>query len=83
MGRHKIIEDDELLAKARDIFVKEGINVSTRKIAEEIGISSSVLFQRFKSKEELFFAAMTPRLPTCPPFLKRWLAEGALWKIWS
>ena len=63
MGRRKIIEDDQLLAKARDIFMREGISVGSRQIAHEIGISSSVLFQRFGSKEELFFAAMTPPAP--------------------
>lgn len=63
MGRHKRIEDDELLAKVREIVVREGITVSSRKIAKEIGISDSVLFQRFGSKEELLFAAMTPPAP--------------------
>lgn len=63
MGRRKIIEDEQLLAKARDIFMREGISVGSRQIAQEIGISSSVLFQRFGSKEELFFAAMTPPTP--------------------
>lgn len=63
MGRRKIIEDEQLLAKARDIFMREGISVGSRQIAQEIGISSSVLFQRFGSKEELFFAAMTPPAP--------------------
>lgn len=63
MGRRKIIEDEQLLAKARDIFMREGISVGSRQIAHEIGISSSVLFQRFGSKEELFFAAMTPPAP--------------------
>jgi AcrR family transcriptional regulator len=63
VGRRKIIEDEQLLAKARDIFIREGISVGSRQIAQEIGISSSVLFQRFGSKEELFFAAMTPPAP--------------------
>lgn len=76
MGRHKIIEDDELLARARDIFVKEGINVSSRKIAEQIGISSSVLFQRFGSKEELFFAAMTPPAPDMSAVLEKAVRRG-------
>lgn len=63
MGRHKRIEDVELLAKAREIFLRDGVNVSTRKIAAEIGISNSVLFQRFGTKIELFFAATTPPAP--------------------
>ena len=63
MGRRKLMEDDALLAKAREIFVREGINVSSRKIASQIGISNSVLFQRFGSKLELLFAAMAPPAP--------------------
>ena len=60
MGRHKLIEDDDLLAKARAIFVREGTHVTSRALAKEIGVSTAVLFQRFGSKVELFFAAMTP-----------------------
>jgi AcrR family transcriptional regulator len=71
MGRHKIIEDDQLLAKARDIFVREGISVGSRRIAQEVGVSTSVLFQRFGSKEELFFAAMSPPAPDLVALLKQ------------
>src|SRR5436190_15233272 len=71
MGRRKIIEDEQLLAKARDIFIRDGLGVGSRQIAQEIGISSSVLFQRFGSKEELFFAAMTPPAPDLAGLLTR------------
>jgi AcrR family transcriptional regulator len=63
VGRRKLIEDEDLLAKVRDIVVREGVKVSSRDLAKEIGISSSVLFQRFGSKAELLFAAMTPPAP--------------------
>lgn len=63
MGRRKLLEDDELLARAREIFLRDGIAVSSRKVADQIGVSDSVLFQRFGSKEELVFAAMTPPAP--------------------
>lgn len=71
MGRRKIIEDEQLLAKARDIFMRDGIGVGSRQIAQEIGISSSVLFQRFGSMEELFFAAMTPPAPDMAVLLRQ------------
>jgi AcrR family transcriptional regulator len=70
VGRRKIIEDDQLLAQAREIFMNEGIGVGSRRIAQEIGISSSVLFQRFGSKEGLFFAAMTPPAPDMAALLE-------------
>jgi AcrR family transcriptional regulator len=69
MGRHKLMEDDQLLAKVREIVVREGIGVSSRRIAKEIGISSSVLFQRFGSKGALLFAAMVPPAPDMPTVL--------------
>jgi AcrR family transcriptional regulator len=71
VGRRKLIEDDQLLGRVREIFVREGINVSSRTIAKEIGISSSVLFQRFGSKVELLFAAMTPPAPDISTLLEQ------------
>jgi len=60
MGRKKTIPDAELLEAARSIFVKEGYGASTRKIARRAGVSEGVIFQRFSTKDELFFAAMIP-----------------------
>lgn len=63
MGRKKRIEDGELLAVARDAFVKDGFGASTREIARLAGVSEATLFQRFRTKPELFFAAMVPASP--------------------
>jgi AcrR family transcriptional regulator len=63
MGRQKTITDDEVLHIARDIFRQHGHTATTREIAEAAGISEGVLYQRFGSKDELFFAAMRPRGP--------------------
>ncbi len=60
MGRHKTIENEELLAAAREAFIEEGVGISTRAIARRAGISEGVLFQRFGTKVDLFFAAMVP-----------------------
>ncbi len=60
MGRKKTISDAELLEAARLVFVEKGIAASTREIARRAGISEGVLFQRFTTKEDLFFAAMIP-----------------------
>jgi AcrR family transcriptional regulator len=61
--RPKTISDQELLAVARRIFREHGRTASTRAIAREAGISEGILYQRFGSKEGLFFAAMAPRAP--------------------
>jgi AcrR family transcriptional regulator len=63
MGRHKTISDDEVLRSARDLFRARGHGATTRQIAEAAGISEGVLYQRFGSKDDLFFAAMSPRGP--------------------
>ncbi len=63
MGRHKTISDDELLRVARHVFRAQGHTATTRAIAHAAGISEAVLYQRFGSKDDLFFAAMRPSGP--------------------
>jgi AcrR family transcriptional regulator len=63
MGRHKTISDDEVLRIARDIFLAQGHTATTRDIATAAGISEAVLYQRFGSKDDLFFSAMHPTGP--------------------
>src|SRR5262245_46650519 len=63
MGRQKTISDDEVLRIARNIFREQGHTATTREIAQAAGISEAILYQRFGSKDELFFAAMHPQGP--------------------
>ncbi len=63
MGRHRTIEDKELLRIARTVFEQRGHAASTRDVAQAAGISQAVLFQRFGCKRDLFFAAMEPAPP--------------------
>lgn len=63
MGRNKTIEDDAILSVARRVFREQGHAAATRDVAREAGISQAVLYQRFGSKEDLFFRAMTPDAP--------------------
>ncbi len=63
MGRQKTISDDEVLRVARDLFREHGHTATTREIAEAAGISEAVLYQRFGSKDDLFFTAMRPGEP--------------------
>jgi AcrR family transcriptional regulator len=63
MGRHKTISDDEVLRVARGLFREKGHTATTREVADAAGISEAILYQRFGSKNELFFAAMHPTAP--------------------
>jgi AcrR family transcriptional regulator len=69
MGRQKTISDEEVLRIARDIFRGQGHTATTREVAQAAGISEAVLYQRFGSKDELFFAAMRPQGPDIEPLL--------------
>jgi AcrR family transcriptional regulator len=60
MGRTKQVSDEALLQVARAVFVEKGYGASTREVARRAGISEAVLYQRHKTKLELFFAAMIP-----------------------
>lgn len=69
MGRYKTISDEEVLRVARDLFRERGHTATTREIAEAAGISEAVLYQRFGSKDVLFFRAMHPTEPDLEQFL--------------
>jgi AcrR family transcriptional regulator len=63
MGRQKTISDDEVLRIARDVFLQQGHTATTRAVAQAAGVSEAILYQRFGTKDELFFAAMRPGGP--------------------
>lgn len=60
MGRNRTIDERQILDTARDLFLLAGAGLPTRAIARALRISESVLYQRFGSKDALFYAAMAP-----------------------
>jgi len=58
MGRPRLIETQEILEAARDTFLGEGVGATTGAIARRAGISGATIFKRFRTKADLFFAAM-------------------------
>jgi AcrR family transcriptional regulator len=46
------------LEVAREVFLELGIRATTSEVASRAGIAEGTIFHRFKSKEELFRAAM-------------------------
>ncbi len=60
MARPRTIAEEDLLAAARAVFVEKGFGASTKAIASRAGVSEALLFQRYRTKADLFFAAMVP-----------------------
>lgn len=52
-----------MLRAARTVFVRLGVEATTREVAEAAGVSQAMLFQRWGTKKRLYFAAMLPRPP--------------------
>jgi AcrR family transcriptional regulator len=60
MPRPRSIDDATILDAAREVFVAKGPGATTREVAKRAGVSEGVLFQRYKTKTDLFFAALAP-----------------------
>ena len=58
MARTKSISDEQIIKSAREDFLKHGFGASTMAIARRAGISESLLFKRFGTKNALFAKAM-------------------------
>ena len=69
MARPVSIKDETIIDAAREVFLERGIQATTAEVAERAGVSEGSVFKRFKSKPELFRAAMGDRLAE-PAFLK-------------
>jgi AcrR family transcriptional regulator len=58
MSRPVTITTEQILDAAREVFLEKGFSASTVEIAQRAGVSEGSLFNRFATKEELFFAAI-------------------------
>lgn len=58
MARPVSISKDAVLDAARRVFLAHGYGAGTARVAREAGISEGSLFKHFKTKEDLFLAAM-------------------------
>jgi AcrR family transcriptional regulator len=67
MARPVSIKDETIIEAARQVFLEQGIQATTAAVAERAGVSEGSIFKRFKSKEELFRAAMGHPVDA-PPF---------------
>jgi len=58
MSRPVSIDKKVILNAAREVFLKNGYSASTGSIARRAGVSEGSLFKHFKTKTDLFMAAM-------------------------
>jgi AcrR family transcriptional regulator len=59
MARPVTISDETLLDAARAVFLEHGIRATSAEVAKRAGVSEGTLFKRFRTKEQLFHAAMS------------------------
>jgi AcrR family transcriptional regulator len=80
MGRRREIFDAAILQAAREVFLGRGVHATTREVAQRANISEASVFKRFKTKGELFCAAMRPNLeiPTALATLPERAGQGSL-----
>jgi AcrR family transcriptional regulator len=57
-GRPPVISRERLLEIAREVFLEHGIRATTAEVATRAGVAEGTIFLRFKSKVDLFRAAM-------------------------
>lgn len=61
MPRPISIKDETIIEAARAVFLERGFAATTSEVAERAGVSEGTIFNRFRSKIELFHAAMRPQ----------------------
>lgn len=80
MSRPVSIQRETILEAARHVFLAHGFKASTARIAREAGISEGSLFKHFKTKDDLFLAAMDTELSgsSWQELLKKSVGRGAI-----
>ena len=58
MARRTTITDEQILDAARRVFLEEGFAAPTAKIARLAGVSEGSIFNRFSTKEALFYESL-------------------------
>jgi AcrR family transcriptional regulator len=74
-GRPSIISDDELLDVARTVLLERGVDATTSEIAKRARISESVIFYRYRTKDE-FIRALLERELVVPPVVAQLAAKA-------
>jgi AcrR family transcriptional regulator len=57
------ITDEQILSAAREVFLERGFQATSAEVARRAGVAEGSIFKRFKTKHELFAAAMKMEEP--------------------
>ena len=69
MSRPSVITESQILDAARSVFLERGITATTAEVARRAGIAEGSIFKRYRTKVDLFRAAMQPDMDD-PEWLK-------------
>lgn len=70
MARPTVIQTEQILDAARAVFLEKGVAATSAEVAQRAGVSEGSIFKRFKTKSELFQAAMGMDLEDLPRALE-------------
>ena len=76
MARPAHITDEQILDAAREVFLEKGIQATTAEVAKRAGVAEGSIFKRFKTKHELFIAAMHLDEPDWMAFVGKRVGKG-------
>jgi AcrR family transcriptional regulator len=76
MARPSHITDEQILTAARSVFLEKGIQATTAEVARRAGVAEGSIFKRFKTKHELFAAAMHLEEPEWMGFIEKRVGKG-------
>jgi AcrR family transcriptional regulator len=81
MARPTVIRDADILEAARAVFLERGALATSAEVAQRAGISEGSVFKRFRTKAELFRAAMglsADDMPTAFASLPEQAGQGSI-----
>src|SRR5262249_31738057 len=76
MARPAHITEEQILSAAREVFLEKGIQATTAEVARRAGVAEGSIFKRFKTKHQLFVAALHVGDPDWFSFLDKRAAKG-------
>lgn len=78
MARPTTIRDEDIIEAARAVFLERGAAATTAEVASRAGVSEGSVFKRFKTKTDLFVAALQTGDPPFVLSLEERVGKGVV-----